>query len=321
MLENAFLNISDLGRAQELSDDFDVARFHIVLDELAARFCPVTKTLDRRCHWSIMQAEYATDILFKNRESLAAIYENLTRTAIHTVKPEKVATFLGRKLSPLYLQELGNDFSTRTEGTCVKHHMGPASIKMYDKFGMVLRIETTVNNVSFFKHYRMVEQHDGKEVFKLACMKKSISSLPDLDNLCHDANRRYLEFLSEIDDHSAGQSDLNRVSSPRSSGGRSYRGFNFFSEQDHELLLAVARGEHLISGLRSEDIHCRLPGKSPGWISRSLKRLRIHGIIRRIGKTSKYYLTVFGKRIIATGTHLKELFLVPHLAASSGVPS
>jgi hypothetical protein len=46
-----------------------------------------------------MQAEYATDIVFRRQSDLADIYGNLSRTAIHTVKPDNVATFLGRKLT------------------------------------------------------------------------------------------------------------------------------------------------------------------------------------------------------------------------------
>ncbi len=32
--------------------------------------------------------------------------------------------------------------------------MGAAGVKVYDKFSRVLRVETTVNDVSFFKHHR-----------------------------------------------------------------------------------------------------------------------------------------------------------------------
>ena len=80
---------------------------------------------------------------------------------IHTVKPDNIATFLGRKLNGNYQDEMGNRFNTRIEGTRIKHTMGPVSIKMYDKFRLILRIETTVVNVSFFKHYREVEHKDG----------------------------------------------------------------------------------------------------------------------------------------------------------------
>jgi hypothetical protein len=68
--------------------------------------------------------------------------------------------------------ELGNNFGIRIEGTRIKHRMGSASIKMYDKCGLVLRIETTANDVSFFKHHRKVEQRDGTTVYKRAPLPK-----------------------------------------------------------------------------------------------------------------------------------------------------
>jgi len=80
-----------------------------------------------------MQTEYATDIVFRRQRDLAPLYEAITRVAVQAVKAENVATFLGRKLNGNYKDELGNDFSTRITGTRIRHHMGPASIKMYDK--------------------------------------------------------------------------------------------------------------------------------------------------------------------------------------------
>ena len=93
-----------------------------------------------------MQAEYATDVVFKCQEDLQGIYENLIYTAIHSVKPENIATFLGRKVHSNYRDEMGHNLNVRIEGTRIKHSMGPVSIKMYDKYKLVLRIETTVNN-------------------------------------------------------------------------------------------------------------------------------------------------------------------------------
>ena len=84
-------------------------------------------------------AENATDVVFRRQADLAAIYGNLTRTAIHTVKPDNIATFLGRKLNTQYEGEMGNRFNIRIEGTRIKHTMGPVSLKLYDKFGLILR--------------------------------------------------------------------------------------------------------------------------------------------------------------------------------------
>ena len=136
LVDNAFVDVEAWELAQELSDNWKVSDLHKALDWFAETFCPVAQKLETTYHWSIMQVEYATDVAFKRREDLQAIYGSLTRTVIHTVKPDKVATFLGRKLSGNYQGELGNDFNTRIEGTRIKHHMGPASIKMYDKFGL-----------------------------------------------------------------------------------------------------------------------------------------------------------------------------------------
>lgn len=119
-----------------------------------------------------MQAEYATDIIFKKQSDLQLIYEPLIRTAIHSVKPENIASFLGQKLHGNYQGEMGNNFNTRILGTRIKNQMGSISIKMYDKFGLVLRIETTTNDVSEFKIYREVQQRDGSTTEKLAKMKK-----------------------------------------------------------------------------------------------------------------------------------------------------
>ena len=128
---------------------------------MPARYCPIHRDFGVRYHWSVDQCEYATDVVFRRQADLAAIYGTLTRTAIHTVKPDNIATFLGKKLSPQFEDEIGNRFNIRIEGTRIKHTMGPVSLKLYDKFGLILRIETTVNDLTFFKHYREVEHRDG----------------------------------------------------------------------------------------------------------------------------------------------------------------
>ena len=119
-------------------------------DEFARRCCPIYQDFATGYHWSVDQCEYATDIVFRKQTDLAAIYENLARTAIHTVNPDNIATFLGRKLHPQFEGERGNRFHIRIEGMRIKHTMGPVSIKLYDKFGLILRIETTVNDLTLF---------------------------------------------------------------------------------------------------------------------------------------------------------------------------
>lgn len=317
LLDNAFSQITDWAKAQKWADDWKVEKIHRKLDEFAQRYCPIIAGFGLRYHWSLDQAEYATDIVFRRQSDLQAIYGNLTRTAIHAVKPDHVATFLGRKLHGNYQDEMGNRFDIRIEGTRIKHTMGPVSLKMYDKFGLILRLEVTVNDVSFFPHYREVEQRDGTRVTKWTSMRKTIYSLPALREALRAANRRYLEFLSTIEDPSVGLEKLNKVSNTIPDQERSYRGFNFFCEEDQRLMEVLARGEYNIQGLQNRTLRCQLPGKSSGQISRLLKRLRLHGFLKRVGRTYRYYLTHFGKQVIATGLKLKELVIIPQLAFGS----
>jgi hypothetical protein len=259
--------------------------------------------------------EYATDIVFRRQADLQAVYGELIRTAIHTVKPDNIATFLGRKLNGNYQDEMGNRYNVRIEGTRVRHSMGKTSVKMYDKFGRILRIETTTLDVTFFRHYREVEQRDGTTAMKYAPMKKTIYSLGALREVLAAVNRRYLEFISAVDDPSDGIRKLNKVSQTVREQERSYRGFNFFDQDDQLLFEVIARGEFNISGIQNKHLRPLLPGLTSGQISRLLKRLRKHGLIKKVGRCYKYYLTPLGRQTVALGLKLKNMFIIPEFSA------
>jgi len=57
-------------------------------------------------------------------------------------------------------------------------------------------------------------------------------------------------------------------------------------------------------------------GTTPGWISRCFKRLRVHGLIKRVGKTYKYYLSDLGRRVVLTSLKLREMVIIPTLATA-----
>jgi hypothetical protein len=213
-VDNAFVHVDDFQKAQKLADKFPVKRLHRLLDRYARRLCPVVARFRKGIHWSLMQVEYATDLVFRDRHSLRPIYEELVRTLSHAVKPDHVAMFLGKRVHPSYDGQLGTEFSTRQEGHCLRHSMGPSGIKMYDKFARLLRIETYTNDVSFFKHHRRVEHRDATFSYQTANMRKTIYSLPDLAELMHACNRRYLDFLSLVDDPTAGIKKVEKISRP-----------------------------------------------------------------------------------------------------------
>ena len=132
--------------------------------------------------------------------------------------------------------------------------------------------------------------------------------------LLEAAHRRDLEFLSTITDPRAGRDKLDKLSRTIQQEDRSYPGFNLFDAGDDTLLGAMVRGEFNISGLQNKTLRRHLPDKNSGQVSRLLKRLRVHGLIKKVGRTYKYYLTQFGKDVVATGLKLRELVIIPQLA-------
>jgi len=313
MIDNAFDFIEDFEKAQEICNNIDLKKIHNQLDKLAKTYCPVHQSFNQVYHWSIMQAEFATDIVFKKQEYLQSIYSELVATAIHTVKPDNIATFLGRKIEPKYQGEIGNNYDIRIEGSRIKHSMGKSSIKMYDKFSKILRIETITNDVSFFKHYREVEHRNGTKSMQYASLKKNLYSLSLLALLFRASNKRYLEFISAFDNKEAGRKRLDKITRPKQENNRRYKGFNLFSKDDLALLLNILRGEYNICGFRNKDLRKRLPGFNTGKISRLIKRLHVFGLIKKAAKTYRYYLTKLGKELVITAEKLKETVLIPAL--------
>jgi hypothetical protein len=314
LADNAFVRIDDWARAQDFSDGLRPDQLHRVLDRYAALCCPVLDTFNQRYHWSLMQVEYALDIVFRSAETLKPLYEQLSRQAVLSVKAEQVASFLGKKITPQLAQEIGSRFETRIEGSCIKHRLGKTQVKMYDKFHLVLRIETTTNDVSFFKHHRKVEHRQGPSSRELAPLKKTIYSLIDLRDILLGCCRRYLQYLSALDDHSGGVRTLDRLSQDRRHDDRLIKGLNFFKRSEQRLLRALQRPEFNIRGMRRADLAAFVPDLSPAALSRQLKRIRHLGLIKRVGGTYRYYLTRLGRAAIAAACSVTEMRLVPALA-------
>lgn len=314
MLDNAFVQIADYAVANQLANEFDIEILHQRLDEFAQQYCPVVTDLKLTYYWSIMQSEFATDLVFKSRNTLPAFYPHLLETLTHAVKPADIATFLGRKLNGNYQGEMGNRFNQRWIGTRLKHQMGPVSIKMYDKFNLILRLETSVNKVSFFKQYRQVQQRDGSSTMRWAPMKKTLHSLPALREVLSAANQRYLKFISSIATPEVGVEKLHLLAETKTEDQHRHKGFNLFSEEDTCLFRTLLQGEFFISGFTNKQLRIYLSDKSASQVTRLLKRLRVHGVIKKVGKRYKYYLTDFGRQTAAMALKLREMVVIPTLA-------
>jgi hypothetical protein len=147
-------------------------------------------------------------------------------------------------------------------------------------------------------------------------MKKGLYSLPALQQFCEAANRRYLEFLSQLDDPTPGLKNVEKISEPVEHNDRSYRGFNLFYGDDLDMLRAIARGEFALTGLRNSWLRTVIPRLTGAQVSRLLKRLHLHGLIKKAARTYKYHLTTLGRQVCASALKLRELVIIPSLATA-----
>lgn len=190
--------------------------------------------------------------------------------------------------------------------------MGQYSIKLY-KAGLIARVECTRNNVASFKHRREVDQRNGEVIMRNAPLCKTIYSLKSLRKLMDAANQRYLAYMASIEHPGSGQKACNRLSSPAKVKARSNRGYNLFLQEDFNVLITLMRGEWAISGFRARDLRRHISRLTPSRSSYLIKRVRTHGIIKKVGHCYKYYLTTFDRNVIATVLKLKQQLIVPDL--------
>src|SRR3954454_23151641 len=98
---------------------------------------------------------FATDLLFKSRAALAGLYRTLLDYAVRTFTPKDILGFLGRKWDRRFDGEVHTHCEDeRWCGTRIKHRMKSNWLKMYDKFGLILRVETVINSPKEFWVYR-----------------------------------------------------------------------------------------------------------------------------------------------------------------------
>jgi len=314
-LENAFLTLADPGRAQRLADRFATLAWPTMLERLARRVNPLLRDLlaSYRYYWTTNQAEYATDVLFTNRRALADLYPRLLRHATLCLRAEDVLTFLGRKLHGKFEGEILNDWKRRWPGARVKHWMKGNWIKMYDKHGCILRVETVINDPYEFKVRRRGGRR-GRRVLAWWPLPKGVAYLPRYAVVSTAANHRYLEALAVVDDPAAAYRALDRLAVPaRDAHGRSQRAFNPAASDDLQLFHAVLRGEHLLHGFRNRDLRqCLLTRtqsadpRQSARISRLIKRLHVRGLVAKIPRSRRWRVTQLGHVVMSAAVQLRE---------------
>ena len=305
--DNSFTHISDVDKAQDLADKFDAAKLRRHLDSMVYAINPfldtVLKTFGQGCYWCVSQCEYATDIMFQERSLLEDIYPSLVGHAFYDLNCTDVFTFMGRKLSPQFQGEALSDYKSRPIGCRVKFRCKANSIKIYDKFS-VLRIETTINDPHDFKIYGTIRHKDGTETKGWKPMGKSVSNLYRYAKISRSCNHRLLHAMIDIVPVKSVLDEIGKICDGITVNGKRVTGFNVWSAGVIRMMEAVSDGKYIIGGLRNQDIRARVfpeltdENKRSSKTSRLLRKLRQHGLIKKVPRTRRYQVTAKGRKIM-----------------------
>ena len=313
--DNSFTDISDVAKAQELADKFDTSKLSRHLDGIAKTINPFLDTYQNTFgngyYWCVNQCEFATDIMFKDRRFLEDIYPSLVGHAFYDFTCTDVFTFMGRKPDPRFQGEAVSDYKSRPVGCRVKFKLKSNSIKMYDKYS-VLRIETTINNPREFKIYGTVQHRDGTESKQWKPMGKSISNLYRYAEIAKSCNHRFADAMVDIVPVKSTLDEINQICTGKKINGRQVTGFNVWSPEVVCIMETICNGKFLIEGFRNKDIRTIIfpnikdPKKLSSKTSRLLKKLRQHGLIKKVQRSRRYHVTSKGNRIMGTLIELRH---------------
>ena len=311
--DNCFVDVSDVHCAQQLLAAQVKTNGSRQLNRLLRRVHPTQHELYAagrlEYYWSAEETEWATDVLFASAADLAALYPRWVRHAMTAYGAGDVLRFLGQRGTERHCRaaEITTSLATRSEGTRVKHARNRNSIKMYDKQQSVLRVETTINDPRDLKALRTKDGEPGaKPTWQR--MRKGVADLPRRCAVSQAANERYLEGLSTVETTATVGETLAPLSQRRRFKRRSARALNVLAEEDARLLAAVGRPEFLLAGFRNKDLRAALFGEeadSPAEgkrrankVTRLIRLLRAHQLIRKVPKTNSYQITPKGQQVV-----------------------
>jgi hypothetical protein len=225
------------------------------------------------------------------------------RKILDSCFPFRALRFAGMTIAR---NEVITDYRRRYEGIRVKHWVNHNSVKMYNKSGSILRIETTINHSRDFKVFRKPEDNKNKPASWLP-MRKRVSDLHRRCQVSQQCNERYGDVLATAQVEEKLKEVAANVCNKVVKDGKRYRGLNPWQDEDYRLLTFLAKGENAINGFRNHDLRKWLYPESEksdktgqkkysGRTTRRIKFLRVHGLIRKVPKANRYVLTEKGQK-------------------------
>ena len=290
-LDNGIRACAEPARLQQILDGLDERKIEALVRKWFARlphpFTHADRAAGYRYDLSMLQAEFARTQVFDRPLSGRHLFEEVIRENIDLGRPEKVSLIFDRRVT----KRTPGRFRTRvlTQGVIPSLHVSykSAKIKQYFKEDCALRTETTINNTRDF------------------AIGRRLPNLPALREIGFAANRRLLDVEQISQDCQLGEAVFDQVTRPQVVDGQRASALSFGDPRVMALFQALCLFMLLPEGFRNATLRthvAQLLGESPehytpGRMTYDLRRLRLHGVIRKIPGTHRYDVTDEGIRI------------------------
>lgn len=311
---NKFLHLDDYALAQRLLDQqLDTRWAEMLAGFLPSVFPTMTATLGAGLsyYWTLWQSEWATDYIFASPEALTPLMQAFLRHAVMTGTSDRVLRYLGRPVTatgqphPLAQPDLMTRVTLWQDGMRIRHWVDQNSVKLYNEHN-VLRVEQTMNNPGAYRVFRYQEGQQEPTPKQRLPLRQGIADIPLRAQIAGEINHRLTEQLATVSDATPVGALLLDITQPDTHAGRTVRALDC-TGKDRELLQAIADPQYAVACLTNKDLQRQLGASA--WakgmtgkrlsarISRHLRLLRDHGLIKKLPNQRRYVLTEKGRKI------------------------
>ena len=304
-LDNGLLSCTQPTKAQRICDGLSAEKidafFRKWLRRLPHPFTAQDRESGIRYDLSMLQSEFSLTQVLDRPVTGRIFFEEVIRENLDLGRPDKVQLIFARRIT----RRTPGRFRTRviTEGVTPSLHIDykATRVKQYHKEGRALRTETTINNTYDF------------------AIGRRLQNLPALREVGFTANRRLLDVQRISHDCAIGEAVFHEVQRPVRVEGQRAAALRFEDERVQALLHALVLYRTKPRGFTNADLRehlasLRHQSVSPGSMTYDLRRLRLHGLIRRIEKSRRYEVTEYGLRIALFFTRIHDRVLRPGLS-------
>jgi len=313
---NKFTSIDNFQEAQRILNEQRNSLWTEILSGFLPDVFPSMESVigkELSYYWTIWQSELATDLIFDSPRQIDPFINTLLRYAFMTGSMTNVMRYMDRPLTAKGKPRANcaDEFKGRcisfNDGLCLRFWLSGNSVKIYNEAN-VLRVETTLNKPSAFKAYRHKLGDSDNSPKKLRPLRKSVADTALAAAKSEQVNDRFMNQLAQCTDETAASEIFGKVSSTMKKNGKRIRALDL-TGKDCALIQAISTPKFNVTGMRNAMLRDLLKaekgyaGKSEkqlsSKISRQLRLLRDHGLIRKVASQNRYYLSPKGQQLTA----------------------